>query len=165
MINQLTIVGYVGQDPDYVSGAFEANRATFAVATSDTYKKKDGSYVEHTFWHDCTAWGLVADRISKFVKKGSMIMVQGKLTYWEQEKEGFGKVKRANVKIDSFWVLKEPRGVAVQDEEQKDIIKKVNGTDFENKGRVNLPDNKLTGVGGDAFDYTGGDDGSDDLPF
>lgn len=156
MINQLTLVGYVGHDPEYVSGAFEANRSTFSIATSDVYKKKDGSSVEHTFWHDCTAWGVVADRANNFIKKGSMVLIQGKLTYWEQEKEGFGKVKRANVKVDSFWVLKDPKGIAVQEAEQPNVNRKVNGQGFENMGRVNLPDNKL---------ITEFPDTEDDLPF
>lgn len=147
MINELTLVGYVGQDPNYVSGASDYSRATFSIATNKSYTKKDGSYVETTFWHDCTAWGPVADRISKMVKKGSLLMLRGELTYWEQEKEGFGKVKRATVKVDFFHVLKDPLG-SVREQEQVNTY----------TGQVSLPNNEISGGSGAPFE-------PDDLPF
>lgn len=160
MVNKVTLVGYVGQNPEYVQEAFGTSRATFSIATNDVYKKRDGSYVEHTYWHDCTAWGNLADRVEKLVMRGCLLYIEGKLTYWEQEKEGFGKVKRATIKVDVFHVMKfandRPPDLPT---ENKKIVKKTNGKegDFRENGKVTLPDNSISA---DSF-Y----DSDDDLPF
>jgi single-strand DNA-binding protein len=162
MVNEVELIGYIGHDPEYVSGAFDANRATFGLATSETFTKKNGEAVEHTYWHDCTAWGFVADRVQKLMTKGCLVRVKGKLTYWEQEKEGIGKIKRANIKVETFHVLKfaNPKPAEPVSQGDRNIVKKVNGMveqekAFEGQGRVKFPDNTMPGS----------DDDTDDLPF
>jgi len=158
--NKVELIGYLGHDPEYYTDG-PNNRATFSVATSESYLKKNGEPVEVTYWHDIVCWGVVADRVSRFLRRGCLVMVEGKLTYWEMEKEGFGKVKRASIKVDSFILLKDPKGVTNTREEQVPT-QPIQGDDlFKNKGQVNqqpVINNNIN----DDMDYS---DSEDDLPF
>lgn len=51
----------------------------FDVATNEKVKNKQGEYKDITTWHHCVAWGNRADFISKYIKKGALIMVNGSL--------------------------------------------------------------------------------------
>jgi single-strand DNA-binding protein len=159
--NKIELIGWVGRDPEYYTGTYNP-RATFSVATSESYAKKNGEPVDITYWHDCIGWNVVADKINSYVKKGSLIMIEGKLTYWEQEKEGFGKVKRASIKVDSFIILREPRGGGSQVWES--TPKQVTGENkFSDKGVVFVQPTDDEQFDIDInVDY---DPGTDDLPF
>ena len=63
--------------------------ANFSIACDDSYKSKDtGQKVEKTEWVRCTAFGQTAEFLGKFLLKGSRILVVGKLTTRDYEKDG-----------------------------------------------------------------------------
>lgn len=87
--NKVNLIGRLGKDPEIKrleSGQIVAN---FSIATSETFKDKEGQKQEKTEWHNIVAWGKLAEIIEKYVKKGDEIVVEGKLTNrsWE-DKEG-----------------------------------------------------------------------------
>ncbi len=83
-INKVILIGNVGQDPAVKS--FEGGkRASFSLATSETYLGRNGEKVTQTEWHNIIVWRALADVVDKYVKKGSQIYVEGKITNrsWE----------------------------------------------------------------------------------
>ena len=78
-INKVILVGHVGKDPEvrYLDGGVAVAR--FSLATSETYKGKDGNKVEQTEWHNVTAWRGLAEIIEKYVKKGQLLYIEGKI--------------------------------------------------------------------------------------
>lgn len=78
MINEVTLVGYVGADAQVT--AFENNRkvSVFRLATSKYYKDSKGDEQTKTEWHSIAAWGYLADIPAK---KGMMMMVKGEIVY------------------------------------------------------------------------------------
>lgn len=88
-VNNVLIIGNVGQDPEtrfLPSGDAVTN---LSVATTDTWKDKQGEKQEHTEWHRVATFGKTAEFAGEYVKKGSLIYVFGKLkTRKWQDKEG-----------------------------------------------------------------------------
>lgn len=76
-LNKHMLIGNVGQDPR-VSSYNDRKVAQFTLATSETYKDRDGNKKEQTDWHNIVAWSPVAEIVEQFVKKGSRIYVEGK---------------------------------------------------------------------------------------
>lgn len=80
MLNQAQIIGHLGKDPEvrYLpSGEAVAN---FSIATTEKWKDKNtGEAREETEWHRISTFGRLAEIVGEYVKKGSLVFVQGKL--------------------------------------------------------------------------------------
>jgi len=78
-INKVILVGHVGKDPEvrYLEGGVAVAR--FTLATSETYKNKNGEKVEQTEWHNITVWRQLAEIVDKYVKKGQLLYIEGKI--------------------------------------------------------------------------------------
>lgn len=78
-INKVILVGHVGRDPEgkYLpSGEHVVN---FSLATSETWKDKSGAKQEATEWHRVSFFGKTAEVISEYVKKGTMLYIEGRI--------------------------------------------------------------------------------------
>jgi len=88
-INKVFLIGRVGRDPEIKTLSSGATIATFSLATSEKWTDKEtGEKNEKTEWHRCTAWRKLAEIISQYVAKGSLIYVEGKLQTRSWEKDG-----------------------------------------------------------------------------
>ncbi|THH37537.1 single-stranded DNA-binding protein [Neolewinella litorea] len=89
MINKVTLVGRLGADPEIRTLSSGTMVAKFSVATSESYKDRAGEWQEETQWHDVVLWRNLAERAQQYLRKGSMIYLDGKLTHrkW-QDKDG-----------------------------------------------------------------------------
>ena len=88
-INKVILVGNVGKDPEvrYLEGGTAV--AKFPLATSETFKNKEGNRVDQTEWHNIVLWRGLAEVAEKYVRKGGLIYIEGKIKNrsWE-DKEG-----------------------------------------------------------------------------
>jgi single-strand DNA-binding protein len=88
-VNKAILVGNVGKDPEvrHLEGGTAVAR--FTLATSESYKNKAGELVKNTEWHNVVAWRQLAELTEKYVRKGNMIYVEGKITNRQyDDKEG-----------------------------------------------------------------------------
>ncbi len=88
-VNKVILVGRLGKDPEVrhlESGAVVAN---FPIATSETYKDRNtGERKEQTEWHNIVLWRGLAEVAEKYLNKGDMIYVEGKLRTRSWERDG-----------------------------------------------------------------------------
>lgn len=88
-INKIILLGHVGKDPETkeINGT---KVSQFTVATTEKgYTTKDGKKIEdRTEWHNIVAWRGLAELSEKWIKKGSQIYIEGKLTSRGWEKDG-----------------------------------------------------------------------------
>ena len=103
-VNQVTLIGNIGKDPEIRTLENGVKVATFSLATSTGgFKKQDGTDVpEKTSWHNVVCWRGLADLAEKFVKKGDKLTVFGSISYREYEKDG---VKRYATDIIAYDVV------------------------------------------------------------
>jgi len=87
-INKVILVGHVGKDPEvrYLEGGVAV--AKFTLATSESYKNKNGEKVEQTEWHNVTVWRQLAEIVEKYVKKGQLLYIEGKIKTRSVGEEG-----------------------------------------------------------------------------
>lgn len=78
-INKVTLLGNVGKEPD-VKHLPNATVAQFSLATTESYKKKgEQEWTEETSWHNIVCWRNQADTVEKYIKKGSLVYIEGKI--------------------------------------------------------------------------------------
>lgn len=77
-INKVILVGHLGKDPDvrYLEGGVSV--VSFPLATSETFNK-EGRKVEQTEWHNIVMWRGLADVAAKYLQKGKLVYIEGKL--------------------------------------------------------------------------------------
>ena len=78
-INKVILVGYVGKDPEvkYLEGGVAVAR--FSFATTESYKNKEGQKIEQTEWHNIVLWRGLAEVAEKYVKKGKLLYLEGRI--------------------------------------------------------------------------------------
>lgn len=105
--NRVQLIGNLGRDPEIVE--FEGGRklAKFSLATSEYYKKENGEKVSDTHWHNLVAWGKTAEIAEKFLKKGSEIGVEGKLTSRSYDDKDGNKRYVTEVVIHEILLLRQ----------------------------------------------------------
>lgn len=87
-MNRADLIGYLGQDPTLRFASTGKAVANFSVATTERFTIA-GTKREETTWHRIVAWEKLAETASKFLKKGRLVRVEGKIRYGEYtNKEG-----------------------------------------------------------------------------
>ncbi|MDX2046639.1 MAG: single-stranded DNA-binding protein [Chitinophagaceae bacterium] len=88
-VNRVMLIGNLGKDPDvqFLEGNIAV--AKFPLATTETYKDRAGKLISQTEWHTVVLWRGLAELAQKYLHKGSLIYVEGRLRTrsWE-DKEG-----------------------------------------------------------------------------
>lgn len=88
-VNKVILVGRLGKDPEVRHLENGATVANFSMATSEVYRdRQTGEKREQTEWHNVVLWRGLAEVAEKYVKKGDMIYVEGKLRTRSWEKDG-----------------------------------------------------------------------------
>ncbi len=88
-VNKVILVGRLGRDPEtrYTGGGQAV--ANFSMATDESYKDKNGERQKRTEWHKIVVWGKQAEIAQQYLKKGSLIFIEGRIQSREwQDKEG-----------------------------------------------------------------------------
>jgi len=93
-MNRVMLIGNLGKDPEPRTLDNGSNRVTFSIATSEKYQDKEGIWQETTEWHDIVLWRTQADNAVKYLKKGSTIFLEGKLSHrtWQDAENKTRKI-------------------------------------------------------------------------
>jgi single-strand DNA-binding protein len=79
-LNRVTLVGNLGKDPEIRVTPQGSRVCNFSIATTEGYKDKaSGEWKNTTDWHNVVMWDSLADTAEKYLKKGSKVMLEGKL--------------------------------------------------------------------------------------
>ncbi|WP_428327492.1 single-stranded DNA-binding protein [Mucilaginibacter sp.] len=132
-VNKVILVGHLGKDPEARSLEGGVSVVSFPLATSESFNK-DGRKVEQTEWHNIVMWRGLADVAAKFLQKGKLVYIEGKLrTRSFEDKEGVKKYT-TEVVAENFTLLGRK-------------------TDFENDGAPLRSSSKATTDGTDLMSY------------
>ena len=78
-VNKAIILGRIGRDPEVRYMPNGEAVANFSVATSESWKGKDGKKQERTEWHNVTLYRKLAEIAGQYLKKGSQVYIEGKI--------------------------------------------------------------------------------------
>ena len=118
-MNEATLIGHVGGDPEYRELPSGVVMANFSLATNERYTSSDGEQKESTEWHRIVAFRGLAGVVRKHVRKGQPLLVRGKIRTREwEDSEGAKRRSREIVLADPTALLNMlPSGSAVEPEE------------------------------------------------
>ncbi len=79
MFQQITVVGYLGRDPEMRFTPSGQAVTSFSIATNRSYTNNSGQKVDETTWFRISVWGAQAESCNQYLKKGSAVLVVGRL--------------------------------------------------------------------------------------
>ena len=104
-VNKVILVGNLGRDPEvkYLDNGVAV--AKLSLATTESYKNKEGERVSQTEWHNVVLWRGLAEVAEKYLKTGASVYIEGKIKTrkWE-DKEGVTKY-RTEILGDNMTML------------------------------------------------------------
>ena len=90
-VNKVILIGRLGRDPELKTFENGVKKASFSIATSEYYKDKEGNRMEQTEWHNIVCWRNLAEISEKFLVKGKLIYLEGRLRTRTWEDNGVKK--------------------------------------------------------------------------
>ena len=109
-LNQVHLIGTVGNDPEVRAIQGGAKVASFRLATTERYKDRDGNRQEQTEWHNITVWNNRADFVEKYIHKGSNLFIEGKLRTRQWTDQQGNKRYTTEVSAENIQLLDKPTG-------------------------------------------------------
>jgi len=147
-INSVVITGRATADSTLSYTESGSAYLKFSIASNRNYRDKSGEWKEETTFTGVTLWGNQAERLSERIKKGAPVLVEGRLSSYTREADGF---KRTEVSIGAFRVQVLLKSTTPYQE---------NGTDTETSKEV---PQDVEAPPGDNVEAPPGDD--EELPF
>lgn len=90
-VNKVILVGNLGRDPEVMTFENGVKKASFSIATTESYKDKEGNKIDQTEWHNIVLWRGLAEVAERFLRKGSQIYLEGKIKTRSYEVNGVKK--------------------------------------------------------------------------
>jgi single-strand DNA-binding protein len=154
MVQKVVIIGRVGKSPEVRQTSGDNKCAKFSVATSETYKNKSGEKIVHTEWHNIVVWRKLADVAEKYVTKGTLLYIEGKIRNKSWDDKDGNKRYSYEIEAESFQMLS-PRDNSTQ-QDNSGFVPDVPGVDTQTGEVFDAPD---------TSGNVGGTQATDDLPF
>ncbi len=105
MLNRAEIIGYLGRDPEPRYTPDGTLTVTLNIATTEKWKDANGQKQERTEWHRCVAWARLAEVCQKYLTKGGLVYVDGRLeTRKWTDKEGVERYT-TQIRMDQMRML------------------------------------------------------------
>ena len=104
-VNKVIIVGNLGQDPEARFTPQGTAVTNLSIATNESWKNQEGQTQDRTEWHRVVLYGKMAETASEYMRKGSMVYVEGRLRTKEWEDQNQNKRKTTEVMCDNFTML------------------------------------------------------------
>jgi len=161
MFQQLTVLGYLGKDPEVRYMPNGDPVCSFSVATSRSWKDRNGEKQEETEWFMATVFGKLADICGEYLKKGSLALFTGRI---KTEKWGD---RDGNTRYTPKFIVENMKMVSTKNDRD--------GGERPSRQRDEAPERRQAPAQG-SFDDGGGkpkspptgggfDDMDDDIPF
>jgi single-strand DNA-binding protein len=104
-VNKVILIGNLGKDPEITNIGNDVKKAAFSLATTESYKAKDGTKVEQTDWHNIIVWRGLADVAEKYLHKGSKVYIEGRIKPRSYDDKDGVKRYITEIVADNFLML------------------------------------------------------------
>ena len=128
-INKVILVGHLGKDPEVrtFENSFDPNKpnkvAKFSLATTETIRNKDGQKTDYTEWHNIVLRRGLADVAEKYLRKGQLVYLEGKIKTRNYEKDGQTRYI-TEIECDNMTMLggkKEGSAIEIPETKEPDV--------------------------------------------
>ncbi len=150
-LNKAIVIGNLTRDPELKSLPSGIKVCSFSLATNRVWKDKNGARQEGTDYHNVVVFGRQAETVAQYMKKGSSILVEGRMQTRSWDDKGTGE-KKYRTEIIADRTQFGPRGGAAAN----------GGTDG---GAASGPKSENSSSDGDTIEYPEEDINPEDIPF
>lgn len=105
MKNKVQLIGNLGNDPELKNVGNGQAMLRLRLATNERYKGADGEWKENTQWHPIVVWGKQAEKMATLVRKGSGLVVEGRLVQRSYESKEGEKRYSTEVVLNEYQLL------------------------------------------------------------
>lgn len=105
IVNEVRLIGRTGKDVEIFTTKSGEKIGSVSLATTEKYTNKNGEKTENTEWHNLKIIGKSAEAMQKFCQKGTAIIVTGRISYNQWEKDGI-KYYKTEIIVDS-WIFQQ----------------------------------------------------------
>lgn len=103
-VNRVILLGNLGRDPEIMTFDNGVKKASFSLATSESYKNREGNRVDTTEWHNIVMWRGLAEVAEKYLRKGNQVYIEGKIKTRSYEQDGIKKYV-TEIFVDNMTML------------------------------------------------------------
>ena len=164
-VNKVILIGNLGQDPELRYTGSGTAVCNMRLATSETYKDRDGNMVENTEWHNVVAWARLAEICGEYLKKGSQAYFEGQLQTRQWEDRDGNTRYTTEVKVREMTMLggrdSGDGGSDTDYDQSPRPQRQSSGDGGGSQGGGRSPQPKAPSGGGDDYSF----EPDDDLPF
>ncbi len=147
-LNKAQLIGRITNDPEMKALPSGAQVVKFGLATNRVYKTKEGEKKELVQFHNCVAFGKLAEIIGQWAKKGQEVYADGRIEYRSWDKKDGTKGYATEIVVENFQMGAKARGAGEGNRDQDHS----GGNDSASQA---IP----------TIDVTDGEIKSEDLPF
>ena len=147
-LNKVMLIGNLGKDPESREMGDGTKMAKFPIATTETYKNRQGEKVSNTEWHNIVLWRGLAEVAINWLKKGDSVYIEGKLKTRSWEDENGVKKYATDIQADNLSMLGSRRD---------------NESQYQSSSTEKSANSEVKKVDEDKVNETSNDE--DDLPF
>ena len=114
-VNKVILVGNLGRDPEVRYTKSGQAVASFSIATSESWKGKDGNREEKTEWHRIVAWGKLGEICGEYLSKGKQVYIEGRLQTRDWDDKDGNKRSTTEIVAGTMTMLGQAGGGGNQD--------------------------------------------------
>lgn len=103
--NSVKLIGHLGKDPEVRTFESGKKKVTFTMATTDSFKNQKGENQQDTQWHNLVIWGKLADVAGEYLKKGSEVVVEGRLVHRVYETKSGDKRYITEINVNEMLMI------------------------------------------------------------
>ena len=104
-LNKVLLIGRLGANPEARYTAAGVPVVSFSLATNETWKQKDGDFIEKVEWHNIVVWDKLAETAQKNLTKGQLVSIEGKLQTRSWENKEGNTIKTTEIVCSNFILL------------------------------------------------------------
>lgn len=104
-VNKVILIGNITRDPIIKDTESGKKIAMFSLATNRYFKTADGENRSEAEFHNCVAWGALAEKAEQFLTKGKLVYIEGRLKTRVIEKEGGEKIYKTEIVVGNMIFL------------------------------------------------------------
>ena len=109
-VNKVILIGHLGKDPDVRNTPQGTSVANFSIATSEKWSDRNGQKHEKTEWHHIVAWNKVAELCQQYLRKGSPVYIEGKITTRQWDDQNGNKRYKTEIVANQIIFLAQNHG-------------------------------------------------------
>jgi single-strand DNA-binding protein len=109
-LNKVTLIGHLGKNPEHRVLEGSTTVAKFTLATTESYKDSNAEKHSTTEWHNIIVWNKLADMAQSYLRKGSLIYLEGKIKTRNYETANSEKRYVTEIIADHILMLDKAKG-------------------------------------------------------